>query len=164
MGADEAGCSNSLLPTRLYDTRIYLAPLQMLYSYLYCTESNGPSGGQIMLIVIMRYSYCSIFKYGPSGGIVIFDTQDSNRKSHEIGESPPTHLKAQSATVLVLYSYRNRLRSTSTRTRTMSTERICGTVAPVPYGRGCIICASYDRTKRSATVQEDGHTDNGMYD
>ena len=25
--------------------------------------------------------------YGPSGGIVIFDTQDSNRKSHEIGES-----------------------------------------------------------------------------
>ena len=43
--------------------------------------SNGPSGGQIMLIVIM------LALYGPSGGIVIFDTQDSNRKSHEIGES-----------------------------------------------------------------------------
>ena len=52
--------------------------------------SNGPSGGQIMLIVIML-----ALPYGPSGGIVIFDTQDSNRKSHEIGESAPTaHLKA----------------------------------------------------------------------
>ena len=36
-----------------------------------------------MLIVIML----ALWIYGPSGGIVIFDTQDSNRKSHEIGES-----------------------------------------------------------------------------
>ena len=27
--------------TAPYDTRIYLAPLQMLYSYLYCTECTS---------------------------------------------------------------------------------------------------------------------------
>ena len=61
---------------------------------LYCTStrtvSNGPSGGQIM-------------HYGPSGGIVIFDTKDSNRKSHEIGESAinPSQSIICNCTVLV---------------------------------------------------------------
>ena len=41
--------------------------------------------------------------YGPSGGILIFDTQDSNRKSHEIGESAinPSQSIICNCTVLV---------------------------------------------------------------
>ena len=52
-----------------------------------------------------------------------------------------------------------------------STERICGTVAPVRGLHHLRVILSYDqvttpydRTKRIATVQEDGHTNNGMYD
>ena len=45
------------------------------------------------------YSSChthgdNLVKSGGCTDIAILDTQDSNRKSIEIGESPPTHLKA----------------------------------------------------------------------
>ena len=59
----------------------------------------GPVAGSVRVRVATTVCSChthgdNLVKSGGCTDIAIFDTQDSNRKNHEIGESPPTHPKA----------------------------------------------------------------------